>query len=80
MGCRHSRGKPLQGHAKIYFVSHVNKVHKGPVARHIQMLVSVTCMSSNNNQVFGGCGSLYGNANVLFFCHNGQICVVHHLE
>ncbi len=45
------QGKHLQGTCTVYlWVMWISS--KWPVARHIQMLVSVTCMSSNNNQVF----------------------------
>ncbi len=51
-GMQTQDGQTFARHMLNLFVSHVNKFTKWPVARHIQMLVSVTCMSSNNNQVF----------------------------
>ncbi len=38
------------------------------------MLVSVTCMSSNNNQVFVDEVLYMAMPMFLFLCHNGQIC------
>ncbi len=66
-------GQTFARHMQNVFVSHVNKFTKWPVARHIQMLVSVTCMSSNNNQVFVDVVLYMAMPMFLFFCHNGQI-------
>ncbi len=67
-------GQTFARHMQNLFVSHVNKFTKWPVARHIQMLVSVTCMSSNNNQMFVDVVLYMAMPMFLFFCHNGQIC------
>ncbi len=48
------RANICKAHAQFICESsdQLHGTYKWPVARHIQMLVSVTCMSSNNNQVF----------------------------